>query len=208
MKPDKIKILSVSDVIEPTFYPVFQNERFRNVSLILSCGDLPPEYLSYLARELDAPLYYVRGNHDIRYETAPPQGCVDLHGRVIRFRGLNLLGLEGSMWYNGGPVQYTEREMRRLIRKLRLTIWWLGGVDLVITHAPPKGIHDQEDLCHQGFEIFQRLIQKYKPPWFIHGHIHRKFDRPSDRVSIVDETQVINTYGYHVLEIEDQKDPH
>jgi len=198
-----IKILCVSDVIEPALYPNLDDRRFHDISLILSCGDLPPEYLSFLVNALRAPLYYVLGNHDIRYATKQPRGCVNLHGRLVTFKRLNILGLEGSMWYNGGPYQYTDSEMRRLIRRLRPTIWWRGGVDLVIAHAPPRGIHDEEDLCHRGFESFRWLIHKYKPNYFIHGHIHKNFGTLAERVSLIDATQVINTYGHYILEIED-----
>ncbi len=199
-----IKVLTVSDVIEPSLYPAIHDSHFRDVALILSCGDLPPEYLSSLVNALGAPLYYVRGNHDIRYATKPPQGALDLHARLVNFNGLQILGLEGSMWYNGGPQQYTEREMHRIVQRLRPWIWWRGGLDMVIAHAPPRGIHDGPDLCHQGFESFRWLIRKFKPRYFIHGHIHREFKSPSERVSTVDATLVINTYGYHLLEIEDQ----
>lgn len=200
-----IKILTVSDVVEPVLHPVINDERLRDVELILSCGDLPPEYLTYLAHFTRAPLYYVLGNHDIRYDTKRPQACFDLHGRLVHFKGLNILGLEGSMWYNGGPHQYTENEMRRILRRLRSSIWWRGGIDLVITHAPPRGIHDDEDLCHQGFKSFRWLIKKYKPRYFIHGHIHKSFNDPAERVSLVDKTKVINTYGHYVLEIENRE---
>jgi uncharacterized protein len=200
-----MKILTVSDSIDPALYPVPDRQRFQDVSLILSCGDLAPEYLSFLVNMLSAPLYYVCGNHDIRHGTKPPQGGINLHARLLSFKGLNMLGLEGSMWYNGGPYQYTESEMRRMVRGLRIGIWWQGGIDVVIAHAPPRGVHDDQDLCHQGFETFRWLIHKYKPRYFIHGHIHRFFNEPSERVTTVDETQVINTYGCHILEVDDQE---
>jgi len=202
-----IKILTVSDVVESSLYPDFDGDRVKGIELILACGDLPPEYLSFLVHAVRAPLYYVLGNHDIRYDTKRPEGCIDLHGRLIDFRGLNILGLEGSMWYNGGPHQYTENEMRRVIRRLRSSLWWRGGIDLVIAHAPPRGIHDEEDVCHQGFESFRWLISKYKPRYFIHGHIHKSFNDPTERISFVDATQVINTYGHYILEIENPTSP-
>jgi Icc-related predicted phosphoesterase len=81
-------------------------------------------------------------------------------------------------------------------------IWWQGGIDVVVAHAPPRFINDAEDLCHRGFRCFRWLIDKYQPDYFIHGHIHRHFSDPSERMSVVDATKVINTYGYHILEIE------
>ena len=199
-----IKVLCVADVVEPAFYSLQENPEFGDLALILACGDLPPGYLSFLTHVTGVPLYYVNGNHDIRNAATPPAGCVDLHGRLLNFKGLNILGLEGSMWYNDGPYQYTERQMRRVIRRLRSTIWWQGGLDVVVTHAPPRGIHDERDLCHRGFVSFRWLIDKYRPGYFIHGHIHKKFQTPEERISVVGATRVINSYGYHLLEIESQ----
>ena len=198
----KIKILSVSDTVEPSLKELAETRQLGDIDLIISCGDLPPEYLSSLIDLMKAPLYYVGGNHDIRYEDTPPQGGLNLHGRLISFEGINILGLEGSHWYNGGPFQYTEGQMRSIIRRLGPRLWWRGGLDVVVTHAPPRHIHDAEDPCHIGFECFYRLIKKYQPRYFIHGHIHRAFDDPADRVTVVDKTKVVNTYGYNILEIE------
>ena len=203
MKDKKnIKILTVSDVIEPTLKQPSDTGQFRGIDLIISCGDLPPEYLSFLVDSMKAPLYYVGGNHDIRYKAKPPGGGLNLHGRLLKFEGINILGLEGSHWYNGGPYQYTEDQMRSIIRRLRPGLWWRGGVDVVVAHAPPRHIHDAEDLCHRGFECFHRLIKKFQPSYFLHGHIHRVFNDPSDRITVVGKTKVVNTYGYNILEIE------
>lgn len=194
--------MSVSDVIKPALDQHTDGGPFADIDLIVSCGDLPPEYLSRLVHYLKAPLYYVRGNHDIRYDDKPPEGGNDLHGRLERFQGINILGLEGSHWYNGGPHQYTEGQMRSIIRRLRPVLWWRGGVDVVIAHAPPRHIHDAEDPCHRGFECFRRLIDKYHPGYFIHGHIHANFSNSNERVTTVNSTKVVNTYGYYLLEIE------
>ena len=93
-----MKLLSVSDCVVSTLYDNFDAKRFPKIDLILSCGDLPPEYLSYLFSSFNAPLYYVRGNHDIRYYSKPPDGCIDLNARLIQFQGIRMLGLEGSRW--------------------------------------------------------------------------------------------------------------
>ncbi len=197
-----MKILSVSDRVVSTLYDNFDAERFPKVDLILSCGDLPPEYLSYLVASFNVPLYYVRGNHDIRYDSKPPDGCIDLNARLIRFQGVNLLGFEGSRWYSGGPHQYTENEMRKIIRGLRPKIWWRKGIDIIITHAPPRYIHDAEDLCHRGFKSFRWLIDRYCPIYFIHGHIHANFSDPAERITKINKTKVVNTYGYYLFEID------
>ena len=152
MNGKKLKILSVSDVVKPVLFEGANIAPFADVDLILSCGDLPPEYLSRLVNYLNVPLYYVSGNHDIRYKETRPEGGLDLHGRLVDNEGINILGLEGSHWYNGEPYQYTEGQMRSIISRLRPSLWWRGGVDVVSTHAPPRHIHDAEDPCHKGFE--------------------------------------------------------
>jgi Icc-related predicted phosphoesterase len=92
--------------------------------------------------------------------------------------------------------------MRSILRRLRPKLWWQKGVDVVVTHAPPRHIHDAEDPCHRGFECFHRLIKNYRPNYFIHGHIHKSFESPAQRVTVVSKTKVVNTYGYNILEIE------
>ena len=196
-----MKILTVSDRVEPILSDAFDASRFSGIDLIFGCGDLPPEYLTLVSKRVRAPLYYVKGNHDIRYNLKPPDGCVNIHGRLIRFQGVRILGLEGSRWYNGGPNQYTERQMHRIIRNLKIDLWWKGGLDIVVAHAPPRHVHDAEDRCHKGFKSFRRLISRYAPRYFIHGHIHAHFDHFSDRITHIDNTKVVNSYGYTILEI-------
>ncbi len=118
---------------------------------------------------------------------------------------MNILGLEGSRWYNGGPYQYHERQMRHKINCLRFQIWRRGGIDIVITHAPPRHVHDAEDRCHKGFNCFMKLIKRYAPAYFIHGHIHKHFSNPDERITTVIKTKVINTCGYTSFEIDDDK---
>jgi uncharacterized protein len=196
-----MKILSVSDYVVPELNDRHVAERFEGVDLILACGDLPPEYLTALREILNAPLYYIKGNHDIRYESSPPVGCANLDMRIVQNRGLNILGFEGSRWYNGGPNQYAESEMRKRIWSLRPRLWWSGGIDIVITHAPPRHIHDAEDPCHKGFRSFRWFIDRYSPRYFIHGHIHQIFGDDSERITTINRTKVVNTYGYYIFEI-------
>ena len=197
-----MKILTVSDVVLPRLYRKFDQKAFSDIDLVLGCGDLPMEYLTFLCNALGGPLYYVKGNHDIRYDEKPLPGCIDIHGRIVRYQGVRILGLGGSRWYNGGPNQYTEGEMKKIIRQLRFSLWWGRGVDIVIAHASPRYIHDTEDPCHRGFHCFGAFIDKYAPSYFIHGHIHRNFDHPQDRFTRVNNTKVINTYGYHIIDID------
>jgi len=197
-----MKILSVADTVTKELLdPVRGGPAIDGVELIISCGDLPPEYLSSLRHRYDAPLLYVLGNHDLRYGESPPAGCMHIHRQIITIGTTRIIGFSGSRWYNGNINQYTEKEMAGFIRRQRFALWRNKGVDLVISHAPPRFIHDAEDPCHRGFRGFRQLIEKYQPRYFIHGHIHAMFEDDSERITRVNSTSVINSYGYHVLEI-------
>ena len=201
-----MKILAVSDFVEPLQCNRSHSGKFSDVELIVSCGDLPPDYLSTLSKAFNAPLYYIRGNHDIRYDSSSPQGCIDIHAHVVPFAALTILGLQGSHWYNGGPLQYTEAQMRQMIRYLRPQLRRYKPLDIVVTHAPPRHIHDAEDPCHMGFQSYRRLIDRYRPRYFLHGHIHRRFTDPSNRITQIGRTRVINCSGYYLLEVEEDNE--
>lgn len=200
-----MKILSVSDLVDPELIGDNSPLDTASIDLILGCGDLPPEYLSRLRAKYDVPLFYVLGNHDIRHN-AVPHGCDNISRRIVSYDGYSFLGFSGSRWYNGNPNQYREREMRAQIRKLWLSLWRLKRLDVIVTHAPPRYVNDAEDRCHRGFNCYRSFIEKYKPRFFIHGHIHRFFDKPADRISVVDQTQVINSYGYYIFTLKDEPD--
>ncbi len=201
LKRHGVKILAVSDFLDNSLTQMVEEKTLEPVDLIISCGDMPPEYLSFLRDRLDRPLMYVKGNHDIRYTMTNPMGCENIHARLVRFKSMNILGLEGSIWYNGGVNQYTDPQMKKIIFSKWFSIWRRGGIDMVVTHAPPRHIHDAEDRCHMGFESFVSLIDKRKPDYFIHGHIHREFNDHEERITQVDQTQVINICGYTILEV-------
>ncbi len=197
-----MKILSVSDTVTKSLLePVGGGPAISGIELVLACGDLPPEYLTALKNRYDVPLLYVLGNHDLRYSESPPVGCLNIHRQIVRIGKIRIAGFSGSRWYNGNINQYTEKEMSRFIRKMRFSLWRSRGVDLVLSHAPPRFIQDAEDPCHRGFRVFLEFIEKYQPSHFIHGHIHTLFADDSERLTRVQSTSVINSYGYHVLEI-------
>ena len=169
--------------------------------LMLSCGDLKAEYLSFLATLGRAPLYYVRGNHDGNYDRRPPEGCDCIEDKLIIFNGLRIAGLGGSRLYSGGKDQYSEREMKNRIWKLGWQIRRAGGVDIVLAHAPVRGFGDGDDYAHMGFEAFLPLLDRYKPRYLIHGHVHMEYGRDIARVLRRGDTTIINAYERYTLEV-------
>lgn len=202
-----VKVLAISDVVEPVLYGAGLSSYADGVEAVVSCGDLPFEYLEYVITFSGAPLYYVRGNHDPAEEKGAPAGCISLDRRVVRAGGLALAGLSGSRWYSGGPNQYTERAMRRRAHTLsaRIFLGALGGrgkPNVFVTHAPPCGLGDREDQCHKGFEAFLSLIDRHEPPLWLHGHVHLYGPGvASRRVTSRGTTRVVNVCGHQILEV-------
>lgn len=197
-----MKLLLLSDKACPYYWDYYQPGRLSEFDLMISCGDLSSSYLSFLVTMGRSPLLYVHGNHDVRYETAPPEGCDCIEDKLVRVNGLRILGLGGSPRYGGQPpFQYTEQQMRRRIRKLWLPIRRAGGVDVVVTHAPATGYGDAEDYAHRGFDCFLPLLDKYRPKYLIHGHVHLDYGYDRPRVLQRGETTIINAFERYTLEI-------
>ena len=197
-----MKLLLVSDEEDRYLWEYYRPGCLKGIDMILSAGDLKADYLSFLVTAANRPLLYVHGNHDGAYDRFPPEGCDCIDDRLIRVNGLRILGLGGSARYNGGPYQYTERQMVRRIRRLQFQLRRAGGVDIVLTHAPVYGIGDEPNLTHRGFEAFLPLLDQWKPAFLVHGHVHRRYQPTADRVSRYGETVIINASGKHYLELE------
>jgi len=204
-------LLTVSDIESPLVYSPQIKQRFKDVDLAIGCGDLSYYYLEYIISSLDIPLYFVRGNHarEVEYGLAgtrtAPWGAIDLHKKVVYDRKTNLIlaGIQGSLRYNRGAYQYTQRQM--LIFVLQLVPALIFNkirhgrfLDIFVTHAPPWGIHDDDDPAHQGVKAFKWFIRIFKPIFHFHGHIH--IYRPDIvRETILGKTQIVNTYGFRKI---------
>lgn len=197
-----MKILALADEESAYLWDYFEKSKLEGIDLIISCGDLNPKYLSFIATFTNAPVIYVHGNHDKKYKTLPPEGCICIEDDIYVYKGVRILGLGGSMKYNSDECQYTEREMRKRVRKLRWKLFRSKGFDILVTHAPAYGLNDGDDLPHRGFKVFNTLIEKYNPKYFLHGHVHMRYGRKHVRFDTCGDTQVINAFERCVFEYE------
>lgn len=200
-----MKILTISDEECPALWDYYQPGRLDEYDLIISCGDLKAKYLSFLVTMAKCPVVYVPGNHDTTYRANPPEGCDNIDGHLITYNGVRILGLGGCRRYRPGPNQYTDTQMRIRIAKLLPHIWMAGGVDIVVTHAPPEGLGDEEDPAHWGFPCLREFIDKYSPQYLVHGHVHMTYNHQIPRVIEYNGTQVINAYERYTIEIAERK---
>ncbi len=210
------RILAVADEVDEGMY----GEKLQRLrpDVILSCGDLPCDYLENLASRVDAPVLYVPGNHDpdlrpsdmwspLRPE-APitgPQGCINIDGHVVEAGGIRVAGIGGSMRYRPGPNQYSEAQMRWRVLRIEMLVRLRGArggrrLDVLLTHAPPdEGGAGEADLAHRGFAAFNRLINDLRPSLHFHGHVHPYgTSRPVRRLG---RTSIVNAIPYQLVEV-------
>ena len=235
-----MKILCVSDQIDPLVYSTQAKVRFSDVDLILCAGDLPSDYIDFIVSTLNKQTYFIFGNHNLSefgyyhkqkkhtgpHPTLETHGSLDMAGsfgaiytgfKVFRDRHIKITlpngktrplliaGASGSIRYNNGLNQYTDMQMffklLALVPQLLLNKLLYGTyLDIFLTHASPRHVHDKEDPCHKGFECFNKFIRKFHPTFLVHGHIHL-YDMNSPRITQVGETTVVNAYSHTVLDL-------
>ena len=208
-----MKALVVADKVVELLYTPTIVERFGDVDLVLSCGDLPYYYLEYIVSMLNVPLLYVHGNHDTVEHTyagsvhAEPGGGTNVHSRLVLCLGLAVAGLEGSIRYRPwGEYQYTDGQMWGNAlwlapTLLRYRLFTGRSIDILLAHAPPYLIHDGRDPTHVGFKAFLWLMRMFKPRYLLHGHRH-VYNPLEATVTQYDATTIINVYPYRVLNVD------
>ena len=196
-----MKILTIADEPSKYLWDFYKKGRLDDIDLIISAGDLPSEYLSFLVTFAKCPLLYVTGNHDTKYIKNPPEGCICIDDKVYVHEGIRIFGLGGSMRYNPyAEYQYTENEMRARLIKDSPKILRRKGIDIFVTHAPARGMGDMDDLPHRGFECFNTVLDRFKPKYMIHGHVHMNYGRKVKRVTERGDTKIINAFEKYTFE--------
>lgn len=197
----KLRVLVVSDQESSYIWDYFDKRRFEGVDVILSCGDLKASYLSFLVTMLSKPLLYVRGNHDARYASLPPEGCIDLEEKPVTVKGVRFAGFGGCKSCSQAPLNYTERAMKRRVEK---ALRWqrAGKADVLVTHAPAAGLGDEDGGYHEGFECFRNFLIRYKPRYYFHGHMHMNYGKNAQRIRNFEATTIINGYNYYIMDME------
>ena len=239
-----MKILCVSDQIDPLVYSTRAKERFSDIDLVLCAGDLPSDYIDFIVSTLNKQTYFIFGNHNLteysyyhkqkKHSGAHPvwqeeHDVLDMggsHGAIYagfkvisdksltiskngKKRPLLIAGASGSIRYNNGLNQFTDRQMffkllKLLPHLLYNKIRYGTYLDIFLTHASPRHIHDKEDPCHKGFDCFNWFIKNFKPSYLVHGHIHL-YDMNSPRITKTENTTVVNAYSHTILKLENEQ---
>jgi Icc-related predicted phosphoesterase len=207
-----VKILAVSDEVVDRLYSLCASGHFREIELILGCGDLPYPYLENLLTMLNIPLFYVPGNHDPDYNPenslAYVEGGSNLDLKLVPYKKLLIGGLGGSIRYRpDGTNQHSQAEAYFRAFRMSLRLWWNRlnsgrSLDILITHSPPFGIHDDDSQAHQGLKAINWLLRVAKPRYHFHGHTHFQRGNLSASETTHGPTKIINVFPYKIVEIQ------
>lgn len=231
-----MKILCVSDFVDPLIYNQNVKEIFPDIDIILCAGDLPMDYIDFIVSVFNKPTFFIFGNHNLKEFSFYHKSSKDFtnhttseqimsHGHGATYLGFKTFsdrrityvdkngirtplligGASGSNKYNNGLNQYTNSQMKfklicmipkLLINKIRYGRY----LDIFLTHATPRHVHDHEDPCHIGYECYNWFIKKFKPAFMVHGHIHL-YDLREQRISEYCNTTVVNAYSHCIIDL-------
>lgn len=163
----------------------------ENVDLIISLGDFERSMLLSLART-KIPKIGVYGNHDAG-EYMKEIGMLNLHMATWDFMNYKFGGFQGCVRYKDNPyaIMYTQEEANNMFANF-------PPVDIFITHCPPRGINDEDEIAHQGFDALRNYIDKNHPKVLFHGHTY-----PTEETMIRNYggTRIEYVSGYRIVEI-------
>ena len=212
-----MKILAVSDQVVDRVYTLANSGHFKGADLLLGCGDLPYTYLEYLLTVLGIPMFYVPGNHDPNFDLhdlrSRAEGGSNLDLKIVHHKNILIGGFGGCIRYRpNGSNQYSQSEAYlrafQMVPQLLINrIKYRRSMDILISHSPPFGIHDDTDPAHNGLKALNWLINFARPRYLFHGHTHFYRNNIADHSTDLGPTKIINVYPYRLIETQfDLKD--
>ncbi len=194
---------------------------FYYLEFIVTMLDVP---LYYVPGNHDKPNQYMSDGRVVNRA----EGCEPLDGRIVSYSiakqpwrtghpeaalpdaphsTLLLAGLGGCLRYNADANhQYTQGEMNARAMGLAPALLanrvrYGRSLDVFISHAPPRGIHDGPDLAHTGLDAFLKLMDWFQPRYWLHGHSH-VYRADAVTATRYKQTVVLNVYPGRVIEVE------
>jgi hypothetical protein len=175
-----LRLLAASDETDPALEALANRDALEPVDLVVGCGDLAPDWLGFLADAFQAPLLYVRGNHDQRGPWPSPPGipAPSSGWDTGLIRGIPFLALP---WPGGDGAPSRRDEgaaWRQVVRRALPRLARPSGAAIVVSHAPPRGAGDAPtDDYHVGFAAYEFVLRRLRPVLWLHGHTTRAAQR-------------------------------
>jgi hypothetical protein len=199
-----LRVLAASDEHDPTLDHPANRDALGHIDLVVGCGDLSPERVAFLGDAFPAPLVYVRGNHDHggawRAANDVPAESVGVDRKSLP--GISLLALPWPTVDRDAVRRDEAAAWGQVARILKLRLLTAPKDPwLVFSHAPPKGAGDSpEDPYHVGFAAYAAVLDRLRPPLWLHGHT----SRADARMPVVEHgaTTLVNVTGSVLVELE------
>ena len=166
-----VRLLAVSDEVERAFDFETNRQALMPIDGIIGAGDLRPDYLDFLSMAFNAPLLYVRGNHDRGggWDEKSDHVPETMDGPLTNLKGLRVAGLSWPCDKRQQAVHDENLAWRQVMRSM--VSLRAHRPDVIVSHVPPAGLGDTpDDHYHKGFAAYRWLCDKTKPRLWIHGH--------------------------------------
>ncbi len=197
-----IRILAASDEPDPALEDPRNRAAVGPIDLVVGCGDLGPDRLAFLGDAFSSPLVYVRGNHDRGGPWPAPAGLPEA-AAGFDTRTLPGLALLALPWPDAGQARALRDEgaaWRQAVRLAGRRLLRPPASCLVFSHVPARGAGDMpEDAYHRGFAAYRFLLDRIRPPLWLHGHTALAAQR--ERVVRYGPTRLVNVTGSVLVEL-------
>ena len=164
----------------------------HHIEMIITLGDLERHDLLQLAQINQIPKIGVYGNHDSG-NYMNELGIINMHLKTFEYNGLSFGGLQGCVRYKDNPdaIMSTQDETWEMMRDF-------PRVDIFLTHCPPRGVNDEDEVAHQGFDALKAYVQTMAPHTLLHGHTH-----PTNETMVhhLDTTAIIYVHKYKIIDL-------
>lgn len=165
----------------------------EGVDMIFTLGDLERHDLLSLMDIRRIPKIGVYGNH-CSGNYMNELGIINMNVKAYSYNGLSFGGLQGCVRYKQNPdaIMCTQEEAREMLTDFPY-------VDIFLAHCPPRGVNDEEEIAHQGFDALREYVLKTKPKYLLHGHTY-----PTDETMVkqLGQTKILYVHKYQIFDID------
>lgn len=163
----------------------------EKVDIVITLGDLERHDLLSLKELTDVPKVGIYGNH-CSGTYMEELGIVNMHLQVAELNGVTFAGLQGCVRYKSAPdaIMYNQEEVWPMLKDM-------PRVDVFLAHCPPRGVNDEEEVAHQGFDALRDYVERMQPRVLLHGHT---YPTEENMVHSLGSTQIVYVHKYRIVE--------